>query len=817
MSDATSRPEAPHAQIDRDPPGRSGVARLPDVHGPLIGRERDLAELVTLLRRPGTRLLTLTGAGGTGKTRLALELAALERPNHPDGVVFVSLASIAGAGQVPLAIAQALGVRETADASIEDRLPTLLHGRALLLVLDNFEHVLDAAPMVANLLAACPRLTVLATSRAPLRLSSEREVSIPPLDLPGPGTPPRAHDVADVAAVRLFVERARSIVPGFALAPWNADAIVAICRRLDGLPLAIELAAGRSRVLDPPAMLDRLEQRLPLLTRSQRDLPARQRTMRDTIAWSYGLLRECERMLFRRLAVFAGGFTLELAESMSRELATLQRNQDAHGMTAPGTPMLVLDTLETLIDHHLVERDDRGLGDTRFTILETIREYALEQLEASSELAEVRHAHAVALTTWAEYANPLLFEPEQALWLARGGAEQPNILTALDWALERGDADIAYRLASANGPNWIRRSRFREALAWLDRVFALSGPAPDDACTFCHILAGWSANSLDQVDKSLEHHRTALIRGQASGDRFGEGLARLAIGFLLIESDIDAAEREMGAALGLLRSLPGQPRVTSGLLGIARIAQCRGEISRFVDLAKAAYDHAVAAGDWWQVGYAGLVQAEADVLVHDFQEAIRHVAEAIRISDDVGSDSLRALAIRDAALVAQACGNHRLAVRWVTAAKLADASAELFPDRAYVEQLAAVVDAATAAIGAKAIGIEEQAAGTLPLAAAAAEVRAYRPAVGREPARHSLAPSRLTARELEVLRLVASGLTDARIADDLFIARSTVSRHVGNILAKLDASSRTAAVDSAYRLGLIERPGSPRPDLPPHT
>ncbi len=306
----------------------------------LVGREREAGEVTALLRDEGVRLLTLTGPGGVGKTRLALDVAANVAGSFPDGVRFVALAPVTDPGLVLPTIAQALGAREAGDEPLEARVRAFLRGRGLLLVLDNFEQVVEDAPVVAHLLAACPHLTVLVTSRVRLRLSGEHDYAVPPLGLAGRDDAPSVEEVAGAEAVRLFVARARAVRSDFALTEENAPAVAEICRRLDGLPLATELAAARVKVLPPSALLARLERRLPVLTGGGRDLPARQRTMRDTIAWSHHLLTPDEQRLFRRLAVFAGGFTLEAAEAI---------------VPAEGEPPVdVLESLATLVDNSLV-------------------------------------------------------------------------------------------------------------------------------------------------------------------------------------------------------------------------------------------------------------------------------------------------------------------------------------------------------------------------------------------------------------------------------------------------------------------------------
>jgi predicted ATPase/DNA-binding CsgD family transcriptional regulator len=804
MSDAISDLESRQVQMHRPPLKKAAQARLPDVPEPLIGREREIDFLLDLMRRPENRLVVLTGTGGTGKTRLALELAMRRREHHPDGIVVVELAPLSSPEQVPLAIARALGVSETADSPIVDRLPVALRGRQLL-VLDNFEHVLDAAPIVGSLLASCPDLTILVTSRASLRLALEREVRISPLALPNPQVPLSESDMANVAAVRFFMEQARKLVPAFALTSSNAQSIAAICRRLDGLPLAIKLAAGRSRVLEPAAMLGRLEQRLPLLTSGQRDAPARQRTMRDTIAWSYDLLREYEQILFRRLSVCAGGFTLELAESINLE-RSLQHQE--HGEPAAEPPIVILDTLEALIDQNLIEREQQASGDIRFTMLETIREYALEQLDASGEGDAVRAAHAAAITRWEEHAWPFMFGPEQRLWLARSESEQPNVWTALDWALGHADEDIAYRLAAANGPNWLRHAKFREALTWLDRVFALSGPAPGKAIAACHLVASASSSHLDLPDIAQTHAHLALARARECGDVRSEGVAHMLLFSHLLMTDSDAAERSNERAFALLSSLPGQPQLSYSYKNRAVIAMCRGDVSRYAAAAREAYEYAMKIGDWVEVADTLSLRAEAAWRDHAFIEAIGYLEEAILIAQRIDSPAFLTTAILDTAFLAHVRGDLRQAVRWGVAGAMGDESDRFFPDRRYHETMSTIMEDATKAIGQQATGIEVAAGRRLSLPDVAKEIHAYRLAMEQAAGTGSSSTLRLTAREIEVLRLVASGQTDAQIADALFIARSTVSRHVSNILTKLDASTRTAAVDCAYRLGVLEEPNA---------
>jgi predicted ATPase/class 3 adenylate cyclase len=365
---------------------------LPTQPTPLVGREKELAEISGRLRREGTRLLTLTGAGGTGKTRLALQAAADLLDEFEDGVTFVALAPITDPGLVSSAIAGPLGVKESAERSLMDNLEVYLREKRLLLILDNFEQVLEGALVVGELVGTCPGLKVLATSRIPLRLYGEQEYPVPPLSLPDPRTLPPSKDLTQYEAVRLFVERASAAKPGFSVTDENARAVAEICHRLDGLPLAIELAAARIKMLPPRAMLKRLGSSLKLLTGGAGDLPERQRTLRNTIDWSYGLLEEGEKVLFGRLSVFAGGRTLEAIEAIC----------DGGGEL----PVDAFDGVSSLVDESLLRQEEGVGGEPRFYMLETVHEFALEKLEVSGQAEEVRRRHAEHFLELAEEAEP---------------------------------------------------------------------------------------------------------------------------------------------------------------------------------------------------------------------------------------------------------------------------------------------------------------------------------------------------------------------------------------------------------------------------
>lgn len=411
----TDPPPLPHA---------SRTSSLPFPPTPLVGRAQEVAAVSTYLTSAHVRLLTLTGLGGAGKTRVALEVAAKVRDQFADGVVWVALATLSEPEQVVTTIAQTLGIKEAGVQPAIERLQDFLHLKELLLVLDNFEHVVAAAPAIAHLLAA-PRLKILITSRAVLRLSSEHEFPIPPL--------------AQADAIALFGMRAQAARPDFAVTDQNATTVATICERLDGIPLAIELAAARVKLFPPQPLLARLENRLAFLTGGARDLPARQQTIRDTIDWSFSLLDETEKTLFRRLSVFVGGCTLEAAETVC----------SANGQKA----IDVVNGMAALVNHSLVRQENGYRGEPRFIMLETIREYALERLEQSDEHEVLRDRHAVSFVALVNKAESDL-GGEIAAWRGWLGVEYGNLRAALQCALQQEDINTAWRLAVALQDFW---------------------------------------------------------------------------------------------------------------------------------------------------------------------------------------------------------------------------------------------------------------------------------------------------------------------------------------------------------------------------
>lgn len=792
---------------------RIASSQFQRLRSPLIGRERALVDVCALITRDDVGLVSLTGPGGVGKTRLAVAVADAVLEAFPDGIWMVSLAPVRDAALVPVAIAQSLGVRDDRSGALLNQIAMMIGDKRCLLVLDNLEHLVEVAPAISTLLSCCPGLSVVTTSRVRLRLSCEHEYVVPPLEL-------SAGREEIPSAVRLFVARAQAVQSDFALTPALMPTISAICRRLDGLPLAIELAAVRIKVLTPQALLARLDQRLPVLTGGGRDLPVRLRSMRDTIAWSYDVLSADEQALFRRLSVFVGGFSLEGAEAVV---------DATDGLDA------VFDGIVALVDASLV----RSLADTEgqpcYLMLETVREFGQERLAALDQLAETRNAHAAYFSTRHEWLDPNRVQPGEQfvdrLW--RVELDYPNLRAALAHLSATEDAERVLRLAGAMATFWHHRGYLDEGRRWLEWALARSSEMP--TAIRARALVGLSQIVWAQGDCEVAVRLAGA--GRVIAEQIGDveliAFSNYMLGLIAFtQGQSERAKSLLTEALQGWRQVESPSNTAMALLVLGKVAATQGDVGGAIRYAEEALV------DFRQLGHVTGVASAAVFLG--------------QVALDRGDDISASLAFREAL-----AGWLKIDARWAVVAEgNGGVGASPFPRWASVDDRWTVLGALTglASIAARhgqaeqavtLLGALDQRIDHIGVAVESAQremldrtidavadtlgcdrLAALRIAGHRLSLREAIAvgtgvtvpspiseqerPRRstngvdaLTRREIEVLRLVAAGRSNPDIADALFVSVRTVRAHVGNILAKLGVTNRTEAATVAIHRRLV--------------
>src|SRR5829696_5079534 len=604
--------------------------RTLDAHGnnlpvqptPLVGREREIREVAERVRSEEVRLITLTGPGGTGKTRLGLQAAADLLEEFYDGVFFVALATITEPEFVASTIALALGVKESAEQSLMKSLKNYLRDKRLLLVLDNFEQVLEGAPLVGELLGACPKMKVLATSRIPLRLYGEQEYLVRPLSLPDPKVMPLLEVLTQYEAVRLFVQRARAVKTDFNVTNDNAPDVAEICARLDGLPLAIELAAARTRMLPPQKMLERLGNRLELLKGGPRDLPTRQQTLRGTIDWSYELLEEEEeKTLFGRLSVFSGGRTLEAIEEICDPEGELE----------------ALEVVESLLEKSLLRQEEGVEGEPRFVMLETVHEYAREKVQESGEEQEIKRAHAQYFLALAEEGESEVRGPEAARWLERLEAEHDNMREALSWSLGQEEVELGLRLAGALWRFWWMRSHYSEGRRWLENALAVEGRGSPSARALALAGIGEIASHQGDLDQAQEacQEGLELLAHEASAAKI---YLLLSLGKVArMREDYTWATQVNEESVALSRERRDAWGLASSLLSSALVTQIQGDSEKATELYEESMNLFREWGDKQGLAFCSLNLGLVAITQGDLVRAAKLTEEAVALFRELGS------------------------------------------------------------------------------------------------------------------------------------------------------------------------------------
>lgn len=855
--------------------------KLPATFTPLIGREQEVADICALLQRSDVRLLTLLGTGGIGKTRLAIQVATALRAYFTDGICFIALAAISNPTLFIPTIAQELGIRETGESHLLTQVICALRSKNLLLVLDNFEQILNAAPELTELLAACAHLKILVTSRAVLHLQGEYDYPVPPLSVPNLKHLPEPEQLEHIAAVMLFIQRARAIHPAFQLNYHNLAVVAEICVRLDGLPLAIELAASRIKLLPPRSLLKKLERRFEILTSSAYDAPARHQTLQSTLAWSYDLLSCDEQQLFRHLSVFANGCTLEAIEHVENVRTA-----------TPDTSLALLERIASLMDKSLVQQIELESEEPRFVMLETLREYGQERLHEQQETQTIQRLHALYYLKLAEEAEPHLKTARQIDWLARLEQEQENLRSALGWFNRQGERELALRLCAALGWFWHLHGHWSEGRRWLEATLTLTTTGKPSAFR-ARVLhsAGDLAYYQDDYTRarSLLEESTALCRELGLTTELASSLSALGI-LMHIQGDSARARPLLEESEVICRNAGYTWELAYLLRRLAQRALQESDPSRAAALAHQGLTYARKLGDKFLIAITLGTSGDIAAYQGNLAQATVSFREALPLARALGDTSLTAIMLQNLGYIAALQGNlleaaaltregllrfqelgdrmfltaalHSLGYITALQGDLARAALLYREGLELAEEIGYETQVGSHLIGlagvAEAQGHYQQATRLLGAAETRFDVHVYMNATERADydrllqrisahlhekmfkeawaAGRSMTPQQaltepeyiearpappvarieppkaypagLTAREVEILCLVAQGLTDARVAEQLVISPRTVNWHLTLIYSKLGISSRSAATRFAIEQHLV--PTSPR-------